>query len=391
MLYIPETKKFKKQAVGKADDILDADGVRILTHDQAVAAAQILLKQMARIEDLIADGEEVHAGPYTVADAWGDYILDAKGRGISEKNLKIYQQTYDAHIGPKLGPLQVSKLSKDRITKWHQGLAVQGKLKTGKIREKAVYMDAPKTDEERRQRRDTANWILSKLKAALNHALDEGKVQEPAPWHLVKAFPNTVSNRVRFLSIEEQQKLVAGCDVDLRPLVKVGLYSGARYGELTRVIVRDFDPLNKTLFIAFGKGRGAKSRTVKLTRDGVAFLNAFTADRDRNELMFLRTDVKRRGRKGTLANPSQWADYDQKAEMENACKTSGVARVTFHELRHTYASYLLNEGMNLSYLARQLGHADLRMVTRFYGHIAEEAMNLAIDSLPSQNLDGQAT
>jgi integrase len=48
------------------------------------------------------------------------------------------------------------------------------------------------------------------------------------------------------------------------------------------------------------------------------------------------------------------------------------------ELSHTYASGLLNAGVPLSFVAEQLGHADLRMVTRHNGHIAREAMHNAI-------------
>jgi len=381
----PETHKKKNQALGQADDVLTADGVNVLTYDQAKRAADTAFQKLTREADLLAGGEVLPEGPYTVATAWKDYIAAAKRRGVV--GIKIMQQTADAQIIPTLGAVQVTKLSKARIEKWHQDLAESGKRKTGRKREEAEYMDAPATEEEIRKRRDTANRILTNLKACLNYALDTGKVIEPAPWKRVKPFPNTSSNRVRFLTVEEQRKLVAACDEETKALVLAALYTGARYGELVPVLVKDFDPLNGSLYLAFGKGKGGtKPRYVTLTPEGIAWFKGFTKGRPSNELMFLRKDVKRTSRAESMANPNQWATYDQIYAMEVASKAAGIDPVTFHELRHTYASTLLNSRVSLSYVAEQLGHSDLRMVSKYYGHIAKAAMVTAIRKAPKLKL-----
>ena len=68
-----------------------------------------------------------------------------------------------------------------------------------------------------------------------------------------------------------------------------------------------------------------------------------------------------------------WQHYDQKGCMEASCRASGLDQLTFHELRHTYASSLLNSGVPLANVAAQLGHADTRMVERYYGHLSQSA------------------
>jgi integrase len=340
---------------------------------------------MVRDAALEAGGEIIHKGPFTVADAWTLYLEAAKRRGVV--GIPIMSITANAHILPSLGNVQVSRLTKARIEKWHQGIAESGKRKTGKVRKEPKLMDAPTSEEEIRQRRDSANRILTNLKAALTYALNTGKVQEPAPWKQVKPFPNTAANRVRFLSVDEQRNLVASCDNDLKPLVLAGLFSGARYGELTPVLVKDFDNINGTLFLAFGKGKGGtKPRFVTLTDEGIEWFQEYTKGKDAGRLMFLRTDVKRGARAESLRNPNQWASYDQIYAMEQAVKKAKIDPVTFHELRHTYASTLLNAGVSLSYVAEQLGHTDLRMVTKYYGHIAKAAMVKAIRNAPRLNL-----
>jgi integrase len=48
----------------------------------------------------------------------------------------------------------------------------------------------------------------------------------------------------------------------------------------------------------------------------------------------------------------------------------GLEPITFHGLRHTYASRLAMKGVPLAVIAAQLGHSDIRMVEKHYGHLA---------------------
>ena len=380
---------YTQEQVGVADDVLAANGIDILSYDQAKRAADICLQRLTREADLASGGEVIHKGPFTVADAWNLYIQAAKRRGVVGVEIMTY--TANAHILPVLGEIQVSKLSKARIEKWHQGIAESGKRKTGGKREKPELMEAPATPEQIRQRRDSANRILTNLKSALNFALDSGMVQEPAPWVRVKPFPNTASSRVRFLTDDEQRKLIESCSEDLKPLVTAALYTGARYGELSQVLVSDFDPINRNLHIRFGKGKsGTKPRYVILTAEGAEWFADYTTGRRPQELMFLRTDVNRTTRADSLTDHNKWATYDQSYEMDKAVLKAGIDRVTFHELRHTFASTNLNDGLSLSYIAEQLGHSDTRMVTKYYGHIADKAKTKAVRKMPRHNLTSKA-
>lgn len=47
-----------------------------------------------------------------------------------------------------------------------------------------------------------------------------------------------------------------------------------------------------------------------------------------------------------------------------------MGKLTFHELRHTYASRLVMNAVPLAVVAAQLGHSDTRMVEKHYGHMA---------------------
>jgi len=373
----------KRSRLGDADDYTDADGLQVLNFQQAQDKAEEWFKVQNQRRVQEESGEVIHTGPYTVSSAWADYKADAERRAV--KGIIIYDQVAKALILPVLGDIPLERLTLKRVQDWHLAIS-KAPRRTGK-KEKVLkpgeVPEGPKvlTEDEIRARRDTANRVLTHLKAALNFALASKKTSANPVWREAKPFGKTTSVRIRVLSVEEQQKLVAACDKDFRPLVTAGLFMGARYGELAQVLVRDFDPRAETLFIQFGKAKdGYKPRHVSLSAEAVEWFSQLVAGRGGDELMFRRTNAVRTTRE-ELKDFDGWASYDQIHAMEKAVEAAGIDDVSFHELRHTYASGLLNAGVSLTYVAEQLGHVGLRMVTRHYGHIARHEMHSAVRAL----------
>jgi integrase len=60
----------------------------------------------------------------------------------------------------------------------------------------------------------------------------------------------------------------------------------------------------------------------------------------------------------------------QQRPVVAACVSAKISPITFHGIRHTYASHLAMKGVPLAVIAAQLGHADIRMVEKHYGHLA---------------------
>jgi integrase len=57
--------------------------------------------------------------------------------------------------------------------------------------------------------------------------------------------------------------------------------------------------------------------------------------------------------------------------------------IAFHELRHTYASHLAQAGVDLLTISKLLGHADTRMTSTHYAHLADKTLAAAVTRLPS--------
>jgi integrase len=71
------------------------------------------------------------------------------------------------------------------------------------------------------------------------------------------------------------------------------------------------------------------------------------------------------------ADGSQWGKSNQEFPLREALARAHITpRITFHGLRHTWASLAVMGGVPLMVVARNLGHADTTMVEKHYGHMA---------------------
>lgn len=371
-----DTGKDVQKRLGDADDLMDADGVNILDFKAAQARAEALFKDLNNAAHIVATGEALSIGPYTVASAMKDYLADAEKRGV--KGHTIMTLTINAHIVPQLGDLQVAKLTKKRIEDWLKAVAEAPRRMTGVARDEVKHLDAPVTEDEKRARKDSANRVLTNLKAALNFALKDGRYSGPAVWREVKKFRDVGRARIRSLNVQEQRRLVNVCPVGFRELVQAALYTGCRYGELCRLRVQDFNATAKTVYVE--KSKGGKPRHIALTEEAAAWFASQVAGRKKAESLLSRPNAKGIARK-YQEDPLGWGPHDQKKAMGEACTKAKIDPLGFHELRHTYASGLVNAGVPLAYVAAQLGHADTTMVEKYYGHLSPSAMAESIRKL----------
>ena len=64
-------------------------------------------------------------------------------------------------------------------------------------------------------------------------------------------------------------------------------------------------------------------------------------------------------------------------------KKAGLRHIRFHDLRHTFATLLIQQGENLAYVRDQLGHYSIRTTIDFYGHLIAGSNKAAVDCLAS--------
>ena len=202
------------------------------------------------------------------------------------------------------------------------------------------------------------------LKAALNHAWREGKVPSDDAWRRVAPFREADAARARYLDRDECRRLVNASPGPLRTIVRGALLSGARYSELARMHVADFHHDSGTLLVRTSKA--GKVRHIELTAEGLDFFTEIAAGRPGGDLLFHR-------------DGSAWGKSHQQRPLSEACRAAQVTpAASFHTLRHTYASLMIMDSVPLMVVARNLGHADTRMVEKHYGHLATNYLREAI-------------
>jgi integrase len=104
------------------------------------------------------------------------------------------------------------------------------------------HREANASPEAVRQRRSTANRVLTILKAALNHAHRKGRCANHDAWRTVRAFREADAAPLRYLSDDAARRLTNACPADFRGLVTAALLTGCRYGELVAMTGEDFNP-----------------------------------------------------------------------------------------------------------------------------------------------------
>jgi integrase len=338
--YDPHTNKYTVRNLATAagvtcvaDDVELANGTSILSFGQALDAAR--------------KAKDGSAGPYTVADAINDYIRFLESDNRSAKTILVTKQRINAFILPALGKRTVDRLTSDELRSWRDKLVATPARKrspAGTIHHRALV-----TDEDHRKRRSSVNRVMCILTAALNHSFREGRVESDGAWRRVKPLRSAGAARVRYLSPDEARRLIAACDGSFRLLVQIGLTTGARWSEIIRLTAADFDRRAGTLHIR--QSKSGKERHIVLNDEGRRLLEEIT--RNRIGLLF-----------------PEWKTPHR--PMAEACARAGITGVTFHILRHTWASLSIMGGMSLMVAAKNLGHSDTRMVQSHYGHLAED-------------------
>ena len=160
------------------------------------------------------------------------------------------------------------------------------------------------------------------------------------------------------------------CPLDLRSLIRGALLTGARRGELAALKVADVNLKTAQIYIA--ESKSGKPRHIPLNPEGLEHFEKAITGKLGDELVF------------TRKNGAVWAHNDHIRALKAACQVAKVKpEVTFHELRHTYASLLINNGVELPVIAKLLGHVDTRVTFKHYAHLADKTLAAAVTKLPS--------
>jgi len=249
------------------------------------------------------------------------------------------------------------------ITKYdvRQGIdrLAKGKVKRGDGRNKSIETKKTRSN-------STLNRYKATLSALLQFACDEYDL----PVNVARQVRARRENdgRVRFLSEQERSALLSACKQSawdkLYMIVIMAITTGARRSELLRLKWSDINFDHRLAYVK--KTKNGEPRVLPLTDDVITELEKYKNDTC-SELIFYSPD-----------KPEQ--PFEFRKLWLKVVDTAQLRNFKFHDLRHTCASYLAQNGASLLQIADVLGHRQIEMTKR-YSHLCVDHKKKLIDSV----------
>ncbi len=269
--------------------------------------------------------------------------LPQSERDKKEKTYAIEEMLYRVHLAGIIGNLPFGKISAFHLERIKKDM----------------------TDEKKSDR--TIQYVLQLIRQAFNTARKLGFYAGESPTNAVK-WPKLDNMKLRYLSIDEAEtllKALAAKSQNLHDISLLSLHTGLRFGEIAALTWSRVNYEAGTLAILNAK---SGSRTAYLTEKAKAMLKSRKQGKP-NELIFR----KRSGKDGVMQQSSK-VFHDTVNELKlNEGITDRKQKVTFHTLRHTFATHLYESTHDLYLTQRSLGHATGTMTAR-YAKMSDERL-----------------
>ena len=270
---------------------------------------------------------------------------------ISEKTRANAESMYKVHIAPYWHEKDLLSITSRDVESWMLFMAKEKKL---------AYA--------------TINVILTKFLTILRKCIQYEFLDIKCP--AVKYLPCD-PKRYRFLSYEEAELLLAGL-ASRSPLwhdiALLSLNTGMRLTEIRSMRGENFDEMNKKVILFTTKTH--KQRLIPLNETALDVLQKNY--KGRSLYIF---ESPKNSKTGMLSH--RHVTFDSVVNEIGLNKDIHDRRwhVCFHTLRHTFASWLVQKGVDLKVVSSLLGHSTIHMTER-YAHIAGSQEQEAVSLLP---------
>ena len=286
-----------------------------------------------------------------LSEAFDEYRrIEIQGRGCSlttEDNVKYAARVAIAYFGD----INIRKLGLKEISDFYVDLTQNQSRAIGKKR--------PVTQ-------NTARGYIGTLRAVIRYCYRHGhKVVNPDDIIV----PKREKKQARFIDVEQYERLLREVS---RPkkgyakinrarnalIVKMLFFTGLRVSELCAL---NRDSIRNREFSVVGKSKNP--RPCFITKEIEQDIEDYLALRlDDNPALFIANETGKRATPGTIQRV-----------FRRATKAVGLTKVTPHTMRHSFATRLIDDKVDIRFVAELLGHQDLN-TTRQYTHIKDRTL-----------------
>lgn len=348
-----------RYVIGKTDSGRTRFGY-VYGYQYAEVKKELLLKKAEQAQSCLQDN-----GDCTILlGEWLRGWMQSELLGsVKPSSYQTYVNLINRYLIPPLGKEKVSSISPTMINDWIEKMADFGLSHS------------------------TIKGAYRLLSAAMRYALDEGLIRKNPCRKIRVQCPEQKEQRV--LTRAEQERIrnaSAACDL---PML-LSLYTGMRLGEVCALKWSDVDWEQKTITIRRTVQRIVRSRNCETREKTMLMIGAPKSVRSHRVIPvpdFVLMQMKELMEKEAFSSYI-FSASDKAAEPRTIqrrvgrfMKKLGITGVHFHTLRHSFATRLLELGVDIKTVSVLLGHGSVRTTLDFYAHSLIEQQRNAMELL----------
>ncbi len=343
----------------------DQDGKRIIKNVLGRTQAEV----KSKLSVAIAESQQLdmsRSGEYTVAEwlrLW--FELYAKP-SIRPSTAGYYKRGIEQYTVPRIGHVRLNKLTSREIQKLYKDLLENGRTREQQRKKKPGLSGS------------TVRGVHTMLHSALDRAVKERLlIRNPADGCVV---PKATHQEMKTLRPEDLKAYLDAAERrSALAMFYLELVSGIRKGELVALRWEDLDVEQRTVSVSKQATKDENNhlivarpktensvRLISIPQEAVELLVREHAKHPDNPWLFPSS------RTGAMYHPDSVATLHQRI-----LKDAGLEHLRFHDLRHTFATLALQNGVDIKTVSGMLGHFSAGFTLDTYAHVTTAAQKEA--------------
>lgn len=334
-----------------------------------------VLEKMNAVKADIQKGTYIEPNKITVAQRMDIWINNYMRHTLRAKTWDNYNTQINKHIIPALGHLKLTQVKTVNIQKLYNDKLSGGRAdgKQGGLSPKSI------------------RYIHTVIHSSFQQAYRERLINiNPAD---AARLPRLIKSEMRTLDIDGMKKFLSAAKTSKHYASYVlELSTGLRRGELLGLRWKDIDLQAGTVSVVQNLVRTnnglifqepktkLSQRTINIPDNVVKGLKVHKAKQSQEKLLlgqdYRNNDLVFCNELGDPLDPRSYTRH-----FERIIERAGIEKMCFHDLRHTFATISLQEGLPMNYIQETLGHYSPAFTMSAYQHVTTKMKNNAIDKI----------
>ena len=345
-------------------------GKRIIKNVLGKTQAEVKDKLKAAVEQA-QQMDVIRADDYTVASwLWTWYELYSKPN-VRPSTAEYYHRSIEQYVIPRIGDIKLSQLTSRDIQKLYRDLQEKGRLREVQKIKKPGLSNA------------TVRGVHMILHNALDRAVKERLILRNLTEDCI--IPKIEKQEMKILHTEDVSAYLKAADRrSVLPMFYLELVSGVRKGELVALLWDDLDTATRTISVS--KQAAVRDSKITITRTKTeTSVRRISIPQEAVELL-IQEHEKHPDNQYMFPSPKTGEMYHPDSVVnlhKKILKDAGLEHIRFHDLRHTFATTALQNGVDVKTVSAMLGHYDAGFTLRTYTHATRQAQDEAAEKMGS--------